>query len=48
MQAQFSKQQAIEVITRRLVEFHSPVRIYLFGIEARADAGPDIMVSPTV
>src|SRR5580700_9590174 len=41
MQAQFSKQQAIEEITRRLVEFYSPVRIYLFGSEARGDAGPD-------
>ena len=41
MQAQLSKQQAIEEITRRLVEFYSPVRIYLFGSEARGDAGPD-------
>lgn len=41
MPAQFSKQQAIEEITRRLVEFFSPVRIYLFGSEARGDAGPD-------
>ena len=41
MQAQFSKQQAIEEITRRLVEFYSPVRIYLFSSEARGDAGPD-------
>jgi predicted nucleotidyltransferase len=41
MQAQFSKQQAIEEITRRLVEFYSPVRIYLFGSEARGDAGLD-------
>ena len=41
MQTQFSKQQAIEEITRRLVEFYSPVRIYLFGSEARGDAGPD-------
>ena len=41
MQAQFSKQQAIEEITRRLVEFYSPVRIYLFGSEARGDSDPD-------
>jgi predicted nucleotidyltransferase len=41
MPAQFSKQQAIEEITRRLVEFYRPVRIYLFGSEARGDAGPD-------
>ncbi len=36
-----TKQQAIEEITRRLVEYYSPVRIYLFGSEARGDAGPD-------
>lgn len=41
MQAQFTKQDAIEEITPRLVEFYSPVRIYLFGSEARGDAGPD-------
>jgi tRNA nucleotidyltransferase (CCA-adding enzyme) len=41
MQAQLSKQEAIEEITRRLVEFYNPVRIYLFGSEARGDAGPD-------
>lgn len=41
MQAQLSKQQAIDEITRRLVEFYNPVRIYLFGSEARGDAGPD-------
>jgi len=41
MQAQYSKQQAIEEITRRLVAFYNPVRIYLFGSEARGDAGPD-------
>ena len=41
MRAQFSKQQAIEEITRRLVEFYNPVRIYLFGSEARGDAGPN-------
>ena len=36
-----TKQEAIEETTRRLVEFYSPVRIYLFGSEARGDAGPD-------
>ena len=41
MQARLSKQEAIEEITRRLVEFYNPVRIYLFGSEARGDAGPD-------
>ena len=41
MQTQLTKQQAIAEITRRLVEFYQPVRIYLFGSEARGDAGPD-------
>ena len=41
MQAGFSKQDAIEQITRRLIEFYHPVRIYLFGSEARGNAGPD-------
>jgi predicted nucleotidyltransferase len=36
-----TKQETIEEITRRLVEFYQPVRIYLFGSEARGDAGPD-------
>jgi predicted nucleotidyltransferase len=31
----------IEEMTRRLVEFYRPVRIYLFGSEARGEAGPD-------
>ena len=30
-----TKQETIEEITRRLVEFYQPVRIYLFGSEAR-------------
>ena len=41
MQVQLTRQEAIEEITRRLVEFYSPVRIYLFGSEARGDSGPD-------
>jgi len=41
MDIRLTKQQAIEQITRRLVEYYSPVRIYLFGSEARGDAGPD-------
>jgi predicted nucleotidyltransferase len=41
MRPQLGKQEAIEEITRRLVEFYRPVRIYLFGSEARGDAGPD-------
>ncbi len=36
-----TKQESIAEITRRLVEFYQPVRIYLFGSEARGDAGPD-------
>lgn len=35
------KQEVIEEITRRLVEACQPVRVYLFGSEARGDAGPD-------
>ncbi len=41
MKPEYSKQEAIEEITRRLIEFYQPVRIYLFGSEARGDAGPD-------
>jgi uncharacterized protein len=41
MQAQLTKQETIAEITRRLVDFYQPVRIYLFGSEARGDAGPD-------
>ncbi|MGA2771435.1 MAG: nucleotidyltransferase domain-containing protein [Bryobacteraceae bacterium] len=33
--------EVIEEMTRRLVEFYRPVRIYLFGSEARGEAGPD-------
>jgi predicted nucleotidyltransferase len=35
------KQETIEEITKRLVDFYHPLRIYLFGSEARGDAGPD-------
>lgn len=41
MQTQLTKQEVIEEMTRRLVEFYRPVRIYLFGSEARGEAGPD-------
>lgn len=41
MEAENTKQGAIEEITRRLIEYYRPVRIYLFGSEARGDAGPD-------
>ena len=33
--------EAIQEITRRLVEFYHPVKIYLFGSVARGDDGPD-------
>jgi hypothetical protein len=33
--------EAITEITRRLVEYYHPERIYLFGSAARGDAGPD-------
>jgi predicted nucleotidyltransferase len=36
-----TKQETIEEITRRLVDFYQPVRIYLFGSEARGESGPD-------
>jgi len=41
MQTPLTKQEAIGEITRRLIEFYQPVRVYLFGSEARGDAGPD-------
>ena len=36
-----TRDEAIREITRRLVEFYQPVRIYLFGSVARGDDGPD-------
>jgi len=41
MSTRAGKQEAIEEITRRLVEYFTPERVYLFGSEARGDAGPD-------
>ncbi len=41
MEVRSSKQDVIDEITRRLVEYYQPVRVYLFGSEARGDAGPD-------
>ncbi len=35
------RDQAIEEITRRLVEFYRPEKVYLFGSVARGDDGPD-------
>ena len=36
-----TRQETIEEITRRLVEYFHPERIYLFGSVARGDDGPD-------
>ena len=36
-----TQNQAIAEITRRLVDYYQPERIYLFGSAARGDAGPD-------
>lgn len=36
-----TRQETIDEITRRLVEFYRPVRLYLFGSAARGDSGPD-------
>ena len=36
-----TKQETIDEITRRLVDFYRPVRIYLYGSEARGESGPD-------
>lgn len=41
IQDQSTKQAAIEEVKRRLIEYYHPVRIYLFGSEARGEAGPD-------
>ena len=41
MPSQLTRQDAIEEITRRLVEYFHPERIYLFGSVARGDDGPD-------
>jgi len=36
-----TQDQAIAEITRRLVDYYHPERIYLFGSVARGDGGPD-------
>ena len=36
-----TRDQSITEITRRLVDFYHPARIYLFGSVARGDDGPD-------
>jgi len=37
----FADKQTIQEITRRLVDFYHPVRVYLLGSVARGDSGPD-------
>ena len=36
-----NREDIVREITRRLVEFYRPERIYLFGSAARGDSGPD-------
>jgi uncharacterized protein len=36
-----TRDQAITEITRRLVDYFHPERVYLFGSAARGDEGPD-------
>jgi predicted nucleotidyltransferase len=36
-----TREETIQEITRRLIEFYRPVRVYLFGSAARGDMGPD-------
>lgn len=36
-----TREEAIQEITRRLVEFYNPIRIYLFGSVARGDFNED-------
>src|SRR5438477_8799748 len=36
-----TRDQAIIEITRRLIDYFHPQRVYLFGSAARGDAGPD-------
>jgi len=36
-----NREESIAEITRRLIEFYQPERIYLFGSQARGDAGAD-------
>jgi len=36
-----TKEETIDEITWRLIDFYQPVRIYLFGSEARGESSPD-------
>ncbi|MGH9720124.1 MAG: nucleotidyltransferase domain-containing protein [Bryobacteraceae bacterium] len=35
------RDEVISEVTRRLVEFYAPERVYLFGSAARGESGPD-------
>ena len=41
MHATYPKSEAIQEITRRLVDYFQPERVYLFGSTARSEEGPD-------
>ena len=36
-----SEEEAIQEITRRLVEYYQPLKVYLFGSTERGEGGPD-------
>ncbi len=35
-----SQEEAIQEITRRLVEYYQPLKVYLFGSTTRGEGGP--------
>ena len=41
METSGTRQETIQEITRRLVAYYCPLRVYLFGSAARGDDGPD-------
>jgi len=41
MSVTMTREEAIEEITRKLIEFYQPIRIYLFGSVARGDFDGD-------
>ena len=41
MDRALTRQETIHEITRQLIDFYRPVRVYLFGSEARGESGPD-------